>query len=329
MPEPLPDLPSAPREEPEAAAAGEDEPPPYPWDLPEWKRRMLDRLAETSVDYAARRRTFRQIVDDLQGSLPFTIDLRGKADDGGREHTVSFRGLSGDLVIAGLERLSRLTAWYSPGTIHLSPADEVPPPEGPEAIAAGIEEARRVAAAGGPIRPMLDRVLPVRFEGTPFNSAIGTIATGLRVPIEVTEEVPSDLTIDLVSDRMKAEDVLVAVAAAAKLGFAVEDRRIVVTEPNRAADLRASRDRAAALARSTVDLRFRDQPLAEAVRRLSETIGVPVYVDRALWAPEHPRVTSDGPPRELRRWLADLTRGLPARSVIRYDAVYLVEVAGK
>ena len=123
---------------------------------------------------------------------------------------------------------------------------------------------------------------------------------------------------------MTGEAVLSDITAAARLSWAAEERRILVTDHGRADRIREERQGALSVAAKEVSVAFRDRPLWFVAEEIGRQIGVPVIVDRRLWEPDHPRVTHRQGPVPLPRLLHALNGKIPSRSLIRGEAVYLV-----
>ena len=139
--------------------------PPYPYEIPAWKREMLETLERTEFALDVRGASLVDFLAVLGRVLPYPIDSDPGAD---LERKVGFslqtKKTTAAHALRVLEVRSGLAIYYTDGRIHLAAPDLVPPLEGAEAVLAGLDRARKILEGGGPIRPRLDSILPVRFE---------------------------------------------------------------------------------------------------------------------------------------------------------------------
>ena len=100
--------------------------------------------------------------------------------------------------------------------------------------------------------------------------------------------------------------------------------RIVIAERPRAEELRRQAARAREMSDLETELVLDDVPLFEVAKRIGKLAGVPVLVDRALWEPEHPRVTLSTGPRTLERALRMLDVEIDAAHLLTGEAIFLL-----
>jgi hypothetical protein len=309
---------------PRAGAAA----PPYPWEPPDWKRTMVETLDRTNVDIDVEKVLLVDLLEELRHSLPYPVELdRGAVVKRRIDFTYRVKGIRASALISSVVRRSGLVLYYTPGRLHLAAPGREPTPTGAEGVLRGLEVARKLLSDGGPIRPPLEKLLPIRYEKTTVWRAAAKVAARLDVPVEVVAEIDADIRnarLTLETDRLTVARVLDEIAGGVGLSWGVEDHRIVICEADRAHDLRDRAVRAEALRGTEVHLNYRSRPLHEVVRDLGKQIDAPVYVDRALWEPDHPRVTLEIHAAPLRKALIALGGAVAARHLVRADAVYLV-----
>ncbi|MHC4859408.1 MAG: hypothetical protein ACYTDY_04875 [Planctomycetota bacterium] len=321
--QPVPELPDG-----KSLVARRDEVPPYPYEVPAWKREMARNLDEAVLALDVREVYLVDLLAEIRPHLPYPIELdRGAKMKRKRLFTFRVRKLRASALLQTIERRSGLDLYFTPGLLHFTSPELTPTPTGPEAVLLGIERAKKLLEEGGRIRPALEKLLPIRI----VDDSVWRAATKVGVRLMVQVEVDADLDkerrqkkLTLSADTFTATQVLDHISEEVGLSWAVEDRRIVLCEPARAYDLRQRTARIGVLAEKEVHLNYRNRPLHQVVSDLAKQIEAPVHVERSLWEPDHPRVSLDVDAEQLRWALEDLCEAVGARHLIDADAVYLL-----
>jgi len=289
---------------------------------------MAKTLAAQTVTIDLADADLSQVIEALRARIGLFLDATDLPEDAkSRTYRFQFEKEEGGMVLAAIARHLKAEVHLRPTGIKLLPIGIDPVWEGEEVYVGGLARAGRILDEGGPRAAPLEKVLPVEFEDVALEKALREISSRIRIPIAIDPRATAEqrgTRLSLTNDLLTVARVLDDVTAAARLTWAAEERRVLVTFDETARAIREERRQAAVNAETTVSVAFRDTPLFRVVEEIDRQTGVPVIVDRALWEPDHPKVTLRMGPVPLGRLLRSLAPLVPARSLIRGEAVYLV-----
>jgi hypothetical protein len=270
----------------------------------------------------------RDVAVGFSSQLAWPLSVEGLPEAiRAKEITLGLKDRAAPAAVGALARLAGAEVHLRPGEIVLLPKGVEPEWTEEERPFVRLERAIRIVRAGGPLRPPVTKIVPVRFRDVTLEAACREVGHRLRIEVVFDPRIPratraTRLTLE--NDAMTGEAVLTDITAAARLSWAAEERRILVTDHRRADLIREERQAARTLAATEVSVAFSNRPLWFVAKEIGRQIGVPVIVDRRLWEPEHPRITHRQGPVTLSRLLHALNGKIPARSLTRGEAVYLV-----
>jgi len=322
-----PDDPPAIRDEPEP------EIPAYPWVEPAWRTAMREALARERVTLEVKDGTFEEVLRALTGQLVWQIDVTDlPAEVHSRAYTINFHEADASRVFQAVASVTQATFHLRPTGIQILPIGLEPKWGRDEIYLAGLASAKRILDAGGPRAAPVEKLLPVEFDKVTLEAALREIANRLHFDIALDPRLTHEQRVTRVTlrtDRMTGALVLDDVTAAARLTWAAEERRILVTFEEDARAIREERQRAKVNSAMSTSVAFGDRMLADVAKEIGEQAGVPVVVDLALWVPNHPRITLRAGPAPLGRVLRALAPKIPARFLIRGEAIYLIPPKGR
>ena len=307
--------------------------PDFPWVEPEWKTAMADALAQERINLEVKDVMFDELIERISAQLPYRIDASEVPEKAKtRERSLDARDLPPRFLLDSLARSVNAEVHLRPSGIQLLPVGLEPEWEGDEIYPAGLRRATRILDAGGPEAAPVAKLLPVEFEKKTLEAALREIGHRLRFDIEFDPRVTFAQRVKrltLKNNTLTAALVLRDVTAAARLTWAAEERRILVTFEDDARAIREERQRAKVNTAMTISVAFADDLLADVAKEIGRQAGVPVVVDQRLWLPPHPRVTLRAGPVPLGRLLRTLAPKIPARYLVRGEAIYLIPPAGR
>jgi hypothetical protein len=298
---------------------------------------MRKALRAAKVDLEVNAGNILDEVEELGRRMPYPIDF-----DVPPARNLRFsprRGeLDGESVLGYLESITGRIAYLVPGGIRLTTSDRPAETDVRARIVDGLRALEKQAAAGGAgpvieepgagVRATLEKLFPVRWEEQPASAIARDLQQRLDMPVEAGESHGREWNvakISLVSDTHTLAQVLDEVGAATGLGWAIDGRRILFTDPGLAAGMRGAASESEDLKERPIAVVYKERPLHEVVADLKERIGAEVYVSRSIWEPDHPVVTLAEPEEKpLSRILLRLARELEARVAIRDRAVWIV-----
>ncbi|MEN8151192.1 MAG: hypothetical protein ABFS86_15350 [Planctomycetota bacterium] len=308
-----------------------EEIPAYPWVEPEWKTAMADALSREKLTLDLKDADLETVLTALSGQLIWHVSAPAIPAPG-RKFEMSYADTDAMRVLRNLASVLGAKVCLRPSGIEFIPFGVEPDWGDDEIYLAGLERARAVLDAGGPKAAPVAKLLPVGFDGVVLRKILPDIGNRLGISVEIDPRVTLEqrmTRVTLRTETMTAARVLDDVTAAARLTWAAEERRILVTFDDRARAIRGERERAKANAATEVELAVKGRPLAFVAEEIRRQVGVPVVVDRELWEPNHPRITLRTGPEPLGKLLRKLAKAIPARFLIRGEAIYLIPPAGR